>query len=179
MAETPEWLKFEFYLAGTVLLEQGTQTGRLVVLRDGEIEVLRDGEGLSTRRALKVEKVKDGRAEGREFGFRLVELQLGTDEDGDPITSCVVEPADGQVPLKGAAKRLGHVEAAVMSTVRELNDLAGPVPMRTVLDRYATEVAGDDEEERKKAKDSARRAVGNLVKAGKLAPRDGAYALSR
>ncbi|MFY8030857.1 MAG: Crp/Fnr family transcriptional regulator [Devosia sp.] len=51
MAETPEWLKFEFYLAGTVLLEQGTQTGRLVVLRDGEIEVLRDGTFIASTRS--------------------------------------------------------------------------------------------------------------------------------
>lgn len=51
MAETPDWIKFEFYLAGTVLLEQGTQTGRLVVLRDGEIDVVRDGTFISSTRS--------------------------------------------------------------------------------------------------------------------------------
>ena len=51
MTQAPEWLKFEIYLAGHVLLEQGTQTGKLVVLKDGEIEVVRDGKFVSTTTA--------------------------------------------------------------------------------------------------------------------------------
>lgn len=51
MADSPTWLQFEFFLAGTVLLEQGTRTGKLVVLKDGELEVVRDGKFVSSTRS--------------------------------------------------------------------------------------------------------------------------------
>ncbi len=51
VTQSPEWLQFEIYLAGHVLLEQGTQTGKLVVLKDGEIEVVRDGKFVSSTTA--------------------------------------------------------------------------------------------------------------------------------
>lgn len=39
-----DWLRLEFYPAGSELIGQGGKSGSLVVLRDGEVEVLRDGE---------------------------------------------------------------------------------------------------------------------------------------
>lgn len=51
MADSPTWLNFEFFLAGSTLLEQGTQTGRLIVLKDGELEVVRDGKFVSSTRS--------------------------------------------------------------------------------------------------------------------------------
>jgi AAA domain len=44
-----------------------------------------------------VEYMKDGAA-GAETISRLVVVELGQDEDGDPISSCVVEPVDGAAP---------------------------------------------------------------------------------
>ena len=38
------WLKFDFYPAGAELIRQGSKTGRLIVLKEGEVEVLRDGK---------------------------------------------------------------------------------------------------------------------------------------
>lgn len=51
MADSPTWLKFEWFPAGSVLLEQGAQTGKLIVLKDGEIEVTRDGKFISSTRS--------------------------------------------------------------------------------------------------------------------------------
>lgn len=51
MADTPTWLKFEWFPAGSILLEQGSQTGKLVVLKDGEIEVVRDGKFISSTKS--------------------------------------------------------------------------------------------------------------------------------
>jgi hypothetical protein len=53
---------------------------------DAELEVTRDGD---LRRA-RVSKQKDG-TDGDVLAFRLRTVELGRDEDGDPITSCVVE----------------------------------------------------------------------------------------
>jgi hypothetical protein len=51
-----------------------------------------------------VEWAKDF-AEGTEVVSRLEPVELGTDPDGDPITSMVVVPADG---LPAVARKVGH-----------------------------------------------------------------------
>ena len=40
-----------------------------------------------------VTKMRDGEA-GREFAYRLGVVETGKDSDGDPMTTCVVQPAD-------------------------------------------------------------------------------------
>lgn len=51
MANSPTWLKFEWFPAGSVLLDQGARTGKLIVLKDGELEVTRDGRFISSTRS--------------------------------------------------------------------------------------------------------------------------------
>ena len=50
MADTQGWLKFDFYPAGAELIRQGGRTGSLIVLKEGEVEVLRDGRFVSSIR---------------------------------------------------------------------------------------------------------------------------------
>lgn len=52
---------------------------------DACIEVRRDGD----RREWVVAKAKDD-VDGKAYPFRLEVVEIGTDEDGDPVTSCVV-----------------------------------------------------------------------------------------
>lgn len=56
---------------------------------DAAIEVSRNGD----RRAWRADKVKDG-ADGAEHGFRLEVIELGTDDDGDTMTSCAIAADD-------------------------------------------------------------------------------------
>lgn len=45
---TQDWLRFDFFPAGTELIAQGGNPGgSLMVLREGEVEVLRDGKFVS------------------------------------------------------------------------------------------------------------------------------------
>lgn len=55
------------------------------------VEATRNGQ----RREWKAVKVKDGGGEGEKHPFRLAVVDLGADEDGDRITSCVALP-DGE-----------------------------------------------------------------------------------
>jgi hypothetical protein len=63
----------------------------LYAAADTVVEVSADAAtGLHTA---KVVKQRDGET-GAEYPFRLKVVELGTDEDGDPVTSCVVVEAD-------------------------------------------------------------------------------------
>lgn len=64
------------------------------------VEVIRDPD--TKERQLHLVKKKDGE-DGLRLGFELYPVEIGTDDDGDPITSCVVRPA--QVGSQQAGKR--------------------------------------------------------------------------
>jgi hypothetical protein len=68
---------------------------------DTEIEVVSDEEGARTAR---VTKQRDLECEG-EFPFRLKVIELGTNERGKPVTSCVVDYGTEEAPAKSVASR--------------------------------------------------------------------------
>ena len=76
----------------------------LMANADGLIMLSAASEG---QRSGTVEKVKDGLA-GDRFGFELDVIDIGTDEDGDPVTTCVVRdtgtPGQNQVSRRVAPK---------------------------------------------------------------------------
>ena len=89
---------------------------------DVEIEVNRADEA----RSATVTKLKNGQ-DGATFGFKLNTIQVDFDEDGDPITSCIVEYVDGakkvvpKVKPKGGRMTLAdEYEAKVMNTLEDL-----------------------------------------------------------
>lgn len=84
---------------------------------DVELSVKRDKDG--DQRSVTSSKMKDGE-DHISYGFKLRTVVMGQDEDGDDVTSCVVEYNDaGQVakPVK-----LGHNQSALM---RALADMQG------------------------------------------------------
>jgi hypothetical protein len=69
---------------------------------DAQIAVKKDSSGTITATT---ELMKDG-AEGETFGSVLRVVDVGQDEDGDPISSCILEPAEASKPQ--AAKLTGR-----------------------------------------------------------------------
>lgn len=65
---------------------------------DSAIEVNRDPE--TNERSLRVVKVKDGE-DGAKIAFQLQSVELGANDDGKPITSCVIVPAQAEAPRTG------------------------------------------------------------------------------
>jgi hypothetical protein len=71
----------------------------LLAALDVVIEVTRT----DTRREWKLAKSKDG-ADGADCAFRLEVVEVGADGDGEPLTSCVIEPDEGaEAGIKRAA----------------------------------------------------------------------------
>ena len=91
---------------------------------DAQIAIRRGLDGLITST---VEWMKDG-AEGGETNSRLEVVDLGTDDDGEPITSCIVAAADGQgASPRQRAKVTGAARIALELLQRAIDE-AGETP---------------------------------------------------
>ena len=86
---------------------------------DVEIEISREEE--SPVRQMRTSKMKDG-DDNLRWGFKLDIVDVGIDNDGDVITSCIVIETDAPSPgvsdkdRKGA-KKVGRVEAHILDTI--------------------------------------------------------------
>lgn len=90
---------------------------------DAFIEVNRDA---SDNREWSLIRAKDS-AETAPVGFRLDVVELGTDEDGDPVTSCIVEPVDK--PFKGC--KVSKSEGRALVAMREVMTRLKRLPPRS------------------------------------------------
>jgi hypothetical protein len=100
--------------------------------------------GSVTNTRLAIRKTKGGR-QGQEYPFTLREVELGKDEDGDPITSMVVDwaaPGSAQAPLppedpwiKGCRQEdqragMSRLKRVLMATLAE-HGVEQPIPSPT------------------------------------------------
>lgn len=85
---------------------------------DVEIQV----KGDSKARGAKVTKQKDGE-DGKQYGFRLHTVVLGEDEDGEDITSCVVEHLANGEGMPAPAELKGDIEKATYDMITVHLDL--------------------------------------------------------
>ena len=85
---------------------------------DAEIKV----EKINNDHQLTITKQKDGEA-GAKFGFALNPVSLGTDEDGDPITSCVFEPSNVLISTK-KQETFGLIEKLIMECFDEFHQVS-------------------------------------------------------
>jgi hypothetical protein len=131
-----------------------------------------------TRTAI-VEKNRDG-MEGDKYAFDLRRVVLGSDEDGDEVTTCVAVPSTE--PLEpGKAKLSGQPKAAYDLLVRAINDKGQVPPAGEHLPRdkqvvtedewrhYCYEGMGgqrDKPDTKRKAFDRARIALKNKARIG-------------
>lgn len=89
---------------------------------DTEIEITRIGD----RRKGRISKQSDGDDE-YEWGFKLDVVELGTDSDGDMLTSCVYDPTK-EIPIEPSqAARLGPNEQRVMDVFKAMESTYVPL----------------------------------------------------
>ena len=131
---------------------------------DVEIEVSRE----DTNRTATITKMKDGE-DGQKFGFRLAVVQLGLDEEGDPVTSCVLEHGEAVTTRKMVGAKGPH-ELMVLRIVREMQGLDGTWPtVKELIDRCVTETPFDEgSDKRDRRREVLGRALDTLVGSGRL-----------
>jgi hypothetical protein len=153
---------------------------------DAEIEVTRD-ETLG-RREIKITKMKDGE-DGTSWGFSLETVQLGFDEDGDAITSCVVVPDDRFVrsiaeTRKDKKKKCGGIQRKVLEILKTIQ---GTMPEGIPKTELATKVlatmppksaANDGHGKRDQRLSAITRAIDTLCSRGELSENEGLITLA-
>lgn len=107
--------------------------------------------------------------DGSEYGFKLVPVMIGVDDENEPITSCVVQSADVPARDTSAAKRkLGDVEKIVLGALDDVAPLSGDLAdVDRVLDA-ASERLPHDSTKRDRRREQARRALESLVADGAI-----------
>jgi hypothetical protein len=137
---------------------------------DAEIEIERN----ENARTARITKLKDAE-DGSEFGFRLNGVELGTDEDGELITSCVV--AHGEVERKRAAPK-GDIQKLVTRVAEEMLDLAETITTSELIDAVVDQMPFDKAEgKRDKRREHALRALESLSANGRLSTAGGNVSL--
>ena len=142
------------------------------------LEVTRDESG--DRREWRVERAKDG-PESDPIPFTLSVVELGFDTDGDPITSCVVEPKNrdegsGKRDKKPPGGNQKIAFRAISEALKESGDYGkGGAPDFRPCITYEAAIlvtAGRLVVDKDRQRERARLAVSGLVSSGHLAFHD-------
>jgi hypothetical protein len=92
---------------------------------DTEIEVVRDeGTAISTATVV---KQRDGATEGK-IMFRLRQVELGYNIDGDLVTSCIVEPAEDVATTLERRTQLSPQQSIALQQLTNAINIAGWIP---------------------------------------------------
>jgi len=105
---------------------------------DVELEVLRSDE----LRSISVTKLKDGQ-DGANIGFKLHTVILGEDEDGDDITSCIVEYTNTGRATKEKGATVGPKERQVLMVLNDVFGLGADqkMPIADLVEAAAAQLA--------------------------------------
>lgn len=131
---------------------------------EAQLEVVRDED--SGQRYMRVEKMKDGE-DGARYGFKLEIVQVGVDEDGDAVTSCVVVPVDFVPQTKETTKglkRRGRIENHVLEVVSMYPPEVQTVKLDDLVAKAVSLLPPPEEGKRDVRRQHVTRAVTNLCK---------------
>lgn len=132
---------------------------------DAVIQVTRDGD----RREWTLTKSKDGR-DGEAHGFSLETVDLGADDDGDRITSCVVEAAGYDDGADRPKPPLGGNQKIIYDYLKETLAHRHAVPVLEIIEAVRGRLVCDD----KRKPERIRAALTAMINIGLLACADDA-----
>jgi hypothetical protein len=131
---------------------------------DAVLEVLKYENGT---RELRIAKMKDG-DDGLKWGFRLEMVVVGTDADGDAITSCVAVEADVPVPVVPEtgpkAQRFGPHERHVLEIIEDQYAGVERAPLAELFDKCLAAMTKPEAPKRDLRRRDLDRAIQSLVK---------------
>lgn len=137
---------------------------------DVELEVLRSDE----LRSISVTKLKDGQ-DGTQIGFKLHTVILGEDEDGDDITSCIVEYTNTGRAAKEKGQTVGPKERQILMVLNEVFGLGTDQKMALpdLIEAAAAQLAPPVDGKRDNRKRDVSRCIDSLSAKNYLFVEDG------
>lgn len=137
---------------------------------DVELEVLRSDE----LRSISVTKLKDGQ-DGTQIGFKLHTVILGEDEDGDDITSCIVEYTNTGRATKDKSPTVGPKERQILMVLNEVFGLGTDQKMALpdLIEAAAAQLAPPVDGKRDNRKRDVSRCIDSLSAKNYLFVEDG------
>lgn len=127
---------------------------------DVEIEISR----MDANRTLTVSKMKDGE-DGAQIGFQLKTVPIGEDEDGDPVTSCIVEYGTPIAPKTTKFKNREQMDDLWASWLSLLGD--EPITKDALIKKAVEDAAAGGNKSKNLAR-SMERALDSWLTMGKL-----------
>ncbi|MNN35456.1 hypothetical protein D3C81_1493060 [compost metagenome] len=142
---------------------------------DVELEVLRSDE----LRSISVTKLKDGQ-DGAQIGFKLHTVVLGEDEDGDDITSCIVEYTNTGRATKEKGATVGPKERQILMVLNDVFGLGADqkMPVSELIEAAASQLAPPIDGKRDNRKRDVTRCLDSLSAKNYLFVEDGMVTLS-
>ena len=144
----------------------------LIAALDVAIEVKREG----SRRSWSVNKSKDDIDTGQ-YHFELNQIFLGHDQDGDQISSCVIEPAIQTLISSKQKRPQGAQQKIALDTFNSLMLLSKQttpsIESNLKLEVLEKAVGGNLAVEEKRKPERARAAINGLIALGLLTIKDG------
>jgi hypothetical protein len=98
-----------------------------------QISIRRETDGTIVATVVNAKDMPDGAA----VASRLVQVELGLDRDGVPISSCVIEPAEVPLPTKKDKKRLSLTQELAMRCLDDLVKGSNGKPLPSEWDQPA------------------------------------------
>jgi len=138
---------------------------------DAQIEIVRSGDD----RTAIIDKMKDGAGEGDEYGFKLLTVPIGIDEDDEEITSCVLEHVAAVPKAERKKEPKGAVEKLVLKVANEMMGLTdGVVAVNTLIEGCISQMVFDSSDgKRDRRREVSLRAFTALQAANRLGVKDG------
>lgn len=141
---------------------------------DVEFRVESESGAINVRRSMTITKMKDAE-EGAEFGFSLRSVVVGVDEDGEDITSCVVEHSDVVPKAQRKKEPKGSIERTVVRVFSDLTSLcAGGIQDLVLLNAVVDQLPAE-EGARDRRREKVLRACEGLVASGRLVKNNGLF----
>lgn len=135
-------------------------------------------ERAQDHRAATVTKQKDGE-EGAEFGFKLNTISIGEDDDGEDITSCVVEHTAALPKSEQKKDPQGTVAKLVLRVAQDLTGLVDEdVPVNALIEACVNQMVLDPEAKRDRRREVAMRAIESLQASNRLSLASGVVKVS-
>lgn len=136
---------------------------------DVEILIQRSGDN----RQASITKQKDGDGEGLKFAFKLDPVTLDFDDDGDPITSCVLKESATEIADKGSSiPKNATYQLLVMRVAIELTDMSSDVTTDQLINTAVAQMPKDTLKKDRR-RENVLRAVTVLSASGRISIADG------